>query len=1264
MLIRDLELDDQVKDIFLLKDGIKELYPPQATTVAAGLLKDENLVLAIPTASGKTLIAELAALNHFMRQKGKTLYLCPLRALASEKYEEFQRFEPLGLRVGMSSGDFDSDDRWLASADIIISTNEKMDALLRHNVEWINYVSLIVIDECHLIDEVDRGPTLEILIARLRSLLHNVQILALSATIRNADEIADWLNAKLILSDWRPVSLKEGVYYEGRVYFNDGTSIDVTDINADPKINLIYDVVSQNAQALVFNSSRRNAEGFAKRVRTVIKRSLTKETLKELKKLAKEVEETDQLSQKLALCVKSGVAFHHAGLNARQRGIIEKAFKKNQLKVISATPTLCLAQGTHIWYETSETEVSIFDKSQPLHVLSNNKLIPMTAQDILDNGSNSRLIEITSISGYSIRVTPNHKMYIKRRNQKMTIPAEMVRKTDKIATVRRLDIIKTFSYTLSDFVQENNLNNFDCNFDSKIAYFIGLMLGDGYSGGEIINKRLTYKGSPLLVNSDEDILSHAEVIADKLNISSKRGENVYGCPQIRLGKNKWFREFLVRCGVDVKEKKHISEKILNMDLEIVSNLLKGLFDSDGYTVRKRGVGFSSISELLIKQVQKLLLRFGIVCRLRKRKGKPMQLHTKKYQTKSTYELFISQNQCILDFHRFIGFNIKRKQVALEKLVNKIQSNLLYISCEECGYKIYKDLFSGRTKSQKEWGQTKFEVINILGKKGELGSRIIASIIGTEPKKGEKRLDHHYELIRKRKIGHISQTEWFWSLNEIGQWIYDNYISLKEPFELVFKLKNCPLCGSQFNKVTRKNWRVSDLDEDIHWDLIRDVKKIVDNSHVYDVVLPNHPQNDHMFVANGFIVHNSAGCNLPARRVIISSVYRFERGSMKGIKVLEYKQMSGRAGRPKYDPYGESIILAQNHSEMDELRERYIEAKPERVISKLASEPALRKSLLGLITSHIVKNEDDLLEFFEKTLYIKQSEIEFIIDRIKRVLHFLNDEEFISYDGYACSPTPYGIRVAQLYLDPLSAAILRNGIDVAKKKDKDLFTPIGIMQLLATTPDMINLYLRKKDWELLDAVLAQHEEEFLVDIPESYSIAYESFLQSLKTALLMEQWIEETPMENIIRQFNVGSGDIARYAETARWLSYAGVQIAKLLFSKYPESEWLIKAFIDLELRVLHGVREEAIALCYLKGVGRVRARALIKADIKSITDLKEANPEKLLKIPGFGPEIVRSLKEQVSSEKKISQNNITFDEELGTKEKTTQSQKDLLEFLS
>ncbi len=196
----------------LQKEKITSLRPAQEKAIKAGLLERKNLLICTPTASGKTVIAEIAFNNN-----KKSIYVVPLIALANEKYKSFKKKYP-DLKVALSIGDFDRSDPFLAEHDVIVCTAEKLDSLMRHKVNWINEIDCVVIDEIHLLNDVSRGPTLEVLITILKR-MPKIQIIGLSATIGNPKELAEWLNAELVTDNWRPVKLHKGVYYSGVVEY-------------------------------------------------------------------------------------------------------------------------------------------------------------------------------------------------------------------------------------------------------------------------------------------------------------------------------------------------------------------------------------------------------------------------------------------------------------------------------------------------------------------------------------------------------------------------------------------------------------------------------------------------------------------------------------------------------------------------------------------------------------------------------------------------------------------------------------------------------------------------------------------------------------------------------------------------------------------------------------------------------------------------------------------------------------------------------------
>lgn len=203
----------------LEKEKITSLRPAQIKAIEKGLLERKNLLVCTPTASGKTLIAEIAALKSIIEGNGKAIYIVPLKALASEKYKDFRQRYGHIAKIALSIGDIDSSDPYLVDYDLIITTSEKLDSLIRHHAPWLSLISTIIIDEIHLLNDVERGPTLEILITILKQLLKKAQIIGLSATIGNPEELASWLKAELVIDDWRPVKLHKGIYFNGEIEF-------------------------------------------------------------------------------------------------------------------------------------------------------------------------------------------------------------------------------------------------------------------------------------------------------------------------------------------------------------------------------------------------------------------------------------------------------------------------------------------------------------------------------------------------------------------------------------------------------------------------------------------------------------------------------------------------------------------------------------------------------------------------------------------------------------------------------------------------------------------------------------------------------------------------------------------------------------------------------------------------------------------------------------------------------------------------------------
>jgi len=712
---QELDIPQEIKEK-LLKRGIDSLYPPQEDAIKTGVLEGKNLVLASPTASGKTLIAELCALRHVLELGGKVLYLTPLRALTWEKYEEFQAYTDLEkpdgkkIRVGVSSGDMDNSSPWLQAYDIVICTNEKCDSLLRHRSPWMTGISLVIADEVHLIGS-DRGPTLEVSLARLRQMSPDIQVLALSATISNTDEVAEWLKAESVTTDWRPVELREGVALGNHIVFRDGQVQGIEQYHKQDPINLALNSLDDGGQALIFVESRRRAQSTARGTGNALKNRLSRREQTELHRIASEISshgEKTRLTDDLADIISKGAAFHHAGLNRQHRQIIETGFKEGYIKILCATPTL-----------------------------------------------------------------------------------------------------------------------------------------------------------------------------------------------------------------------------------------------------------------------------------------------------------------------------------------------------------------------------------------------------------------------------------------------------------------------------------------------------------------------------------AAGVNLPARTVVIGNYRRFMPGyGMQPIKVMEYKQMSGRAGRPQYDKEGVALLIAGSEDEQDYLMEDYILSKPERIDSRLAQESALRGHTLAAIAADYAHSEPSLLDFFGSTFYGYNYPTAGIKLILGGILRYLNREGMIQYEGDHLVATDFGRRVSELYIDPLTAVVLRDGL---KHGAMDI-TDFTWLHLICHTPDMRPILRpRRKDFELIENYLEEHRDEIAFRVSQGVDyIDYEDALGEVKTAMVLDAWINEVSENDLLERYNVQPGDRYSAVTNGEWLLYSAHELAKTL--ELPEPR---RHLIELRNRVKHGVSKKLLQLVGLKGIGRVRAQVLYNSGYTTQAKLKRADLRQLTALPLIGPKLAKTIKEQV-----------------------------------
>lgn len=1089
MRVADLGLDPRIVDI-LKEQGIEELYPPQAEAVGPALL-GENLVLAIPTASGKSLVAYLAILASVTRG-GKALYIVPLRALAAEKLEDLKAFEPLGIRVGLTMGDYDRIDPTLERFDVIIATSERADSLLRHRSSWLQRLTVVVADEIHLIHDADRGPTLEVTLAKLRQVNPGAQIIALSATIGNSPEIADWLGAEHVTSEWRPVPLREGVFFGGKITFADETTHDVSG-DGEGLEALVTEVIAGGGQALVFVNTRRSTETLARKLATVVRRRLAEKEAEHLQNVSEEFgrgqEESTSMAARLGKCIEGGTAFHNAGLTNEQRALVEKEFRKGRVKCIVATPTLCLHPDTLIATRRGPVEIS--------ELRAGDEVLTHRGRFRRVLGTSRRrfegeLLEVKADGMFPVRMSTEHRVlrntryrasYHGRRGSRhwtvrsepKWVRAEELRVDDEVLSPVEVPDIAADGGTVVVPVHDKTFrarNQFGSvfphptarpvpqllNVDNEVAQFFGLYVAEGFTGrnGVVGFAIATYE--EYLTGFIARVMERKFRAIPRVIDATRHRRRVFCCSRV-------FAEFCDRTFGRGAANKRFPEYLVQAPLDIVRGLVRGAWQGDG-TISPRGFSrarFTTVSPRLADQMVRILKRLGYMPSVRTTEprgmGKRIQYH--------------------------------------------------------------------------------------LSLAGTQGDRFLVEVMSINP-----------ASIRK------------------GNRTYNT--------------KN--LVDGSFRSPIRRIRRVSYAGD------------------VYNL----HVEDDESYVCSfGFAVHNSAGINLPARRVIVRDLNRFDVNyGFSPIPVLEIKQMSGRAGRPKYDKVGEAILFAKDEDDVDELIEEYFLGPPEPIESKLSSEPALRVHTLATIATGHATTEEELFDFFGRTFFAHQYPVDQLRGKVEDVLAFLQREDFLTSRDGALRATFFGRRTSDLYIDPLSAVRLRDALREEREN------PFYLLWAICSTPDMPKLYLRRGDYAWVEQKIEQEDLAFPVE-------DYDFFLAEVKTATLLDDWMSERTEDEVTKKFGVGPGDIRRMTDQAEWLLYSMGELGRLFDKKK------VRPLTRLTIRVQYGVKEELLELVSLRGVGRVRARALYQRGYRTLRDLQKVEANELARISSIGPAVAKRIKEQL-----------------------------------
>ena len=344
--LRKYELPDSLLEIWERQQG-EFLLPVQEVAVQRyGLFDGRSLVISSPTSSGKTFVGEMAALRAAFAGQ-RVLYLTPLRALAEEKYETFRtRYGTYGVKVVVATRDRREFDHDIEHGDfhLAVLVYEKLAQLLVRHPHLLRTVALVVVDELQMLGDPERGSGLELTLTKLLSAVPRPQLLGLSAVLREAEQVAAWLDADLLLQDERPVELYRGVVLGDRFRYrtyNTGEEGEerLAPVESDDPRELLYAHVThlarQGEQILIFLKGKRDT------VQCVLELAEASELAPATDALAalEPLEETS-LKAQLRAALAGGVAFHHADLTSAERAIVEAAYRRGEVRVIACTTTL------------------------------------------------------------------------------------------------------------------------------------------------------------------------------------------------------------------------------------------------------------------------------------------------------------------------------------------------------------------------------------------------------------------------------------------------------------------------------------------------------------------------------------------------------------------------------------------------------------------------------------------------------------------------------------------------------------------------------------------------------------------------------------------------------------------------------------------------------------------------------------------------------------------------------------------------------------
>jgi len=366
-------IPEQIIDIWRREEG-DSLLPLQVEAIENyDLLAGNSILITAPSSSGKTFVGEMAAVNSYYQGK-KTILLVPMKAIAEEKYLDFQRkYQSYGLRIAISTHDRTEYDESILAGyfDIAVIIFEKMNVLLTQSAAVLNSCGLIIVDELQLLNDKTRGPDLEILLTKIKIIKkktdQSFQFLGLSAVLANLNKFDEWLGAAHLATNTRPLELHEGVLFIDGSHkiknFNDEKEYveTIPMINSIPVpqgvprerrdgdmleesikrrlVVLSNHYLSLGKRILIFRKWRPLTVSTAQTISRTLNLSSAAQVIGALGEL-----ENSNSRETLIQCLSRGVAFHNSDLSPEERLAIELDFRNidGQIKIICSTNTLAM----------------------------------------------------------------------------------------------------------------------------------------------------------------------------------------------------------------------------------------------------------------------------------------------------------------------------------------------------------------------------------------------------------------------------------------------------------------------------------------------------------------------------------------------------------------------------------------------------------------------------------------------------------------------------------------------------------------------------------------------------------------------------------------------------------------------------------------------------------------------------------------------------------------------------------------------------------